>query len=46
MKDNRETPITISKDEFKKIGYQLMIAYFFIPIKRLFQFFSFIQTCF
>ena len=24
MKDNRETPITISKDEFKKIGYQLI----------------------
>lgn len=24
MKDNRETPITISKEEFKKIGYQLI----------------------
>ena len=24
MKDERETPITISKDEFKKIGYQLI----------------------
>ena len=24
MKDNRETPITISKEEFKKVGYQLI----------------------
>ncbi len=24
MRDNRESPIEISKDEFKRIGYQLI----------------------